>query len=358
MSSEAASVTETYPSISLAELATKIGAQIDGDVDYPIAKPASLERATDSDISFFSDQRKRDALRETRAGAVIISPEHRELFAGNRLISDDPHLAFVEACHLLSRAARPVGNPIDSAAMVHLSAELGRDVHIGANAVVAANARLGDDVVVGANTVVGEYVSIGCRTRLAAGVIVYPGCHIGADCNIESGAVIGSPGFGYLENSGKWRAIPQIGSVRVGNSVDIGANTTIDRGALDDTIIEDGVKLDNQIQVAHNVSIGADTAIAGCTGIAGSARVGRRCKIGGRVSILGHLDIGDDVTIYATSVVTRSIAGGGTYSSNLTVYPASRWRRVLARLASLDELFGRVRRLERFMEKQSTRYRE
>lgn len=342
-----------YSSISLAELASKVGAELEGDGDCRIHKLASLEKATAEDISFFSDRRKRESLRTTKAGAVILSREHCGLFGGNRLVVDDPHLAFVEACHVLSRAATPAGGRISSSARVDETAIVGRDVVIDANAVVEAGARLGNNVSVGANTVIGAGVVVGADSEIAPGVTIYPECRIGSSCRIESGAVIGAPGFGYLEKAGRWQAIPQIGAVVIGDRVDIGANTTIDRGALDDTVIEDGVKLDNQIQVAHNVFIGADTAIAGCTGIAGSARIGRRCKIGGRASILGHLVIGDDVTIFATSVVTRSIKAGGTYASNLTVQPASRWRRILARLASLDELFGRVRRLERLLEAKS-----
>lgn len=284
---------------------------------------------------------------------MILSRRHRDLFKGPCLISDDPYLAFVDACNIFACDRGRPGQFPGASAWIDPTARVGEDVAVGVNSVIDREAALGDSVTVGANCFIGAGVTIGKGTRLASGVNVYPGCSIGEKCNIESGAVIGSPGFGYLETGGEWKTVPQIGSVVIGNRVDIGANTTIDRGTLDDTVIGDGVKLDNQIQVAHNVQIGENTAIAGCTGIAGSARIGRRCKIGGRASILGHLTVGDDVTILATSVVTRSVESGGTYSSNLTVQPAGRWRRILARLALLDELYQRVRRLERRLETKS-----
>lgn len=333
--------------LSLSELAALVGAEVCGDADYRVYRPASLDGATSSDISFYSDRRHRESLRATRAGAVILAPEHREFFSGNRLVVDDPYRAFVDICRRFAEAEGGSRTGIHPRAVIHESATLGSNVAVGPHSVIEAGVLLDDDVVIGANVYVGTNVKIGRGSRIASSVCIHKRCSIGAYCHIESGAVIGSQGFGYLESDGRWEPVPQIGSVVIGERVDVGANTTIDRGALDDTVIEDGVKLDNQIQIAHNVFVGADTAIAGCTGIAGSARIGMRCRIGGRVSILGHLVIGNDVTVLATSVVTRSVKSGGVYSSNLTVQPAARWRRVLARLPDLDELFRRVRRLEK-----------
>jgi UDP-3-O-[3-hydroxymyristoyl] glucosamine N-acyltransferase len=340
-------VNKAFSSISLAELADFLGAELLGNGSCRVRRPASLAKASPEDISFFSDQRQREVLHVTRAGAVILASRDCELFRGNRLIIDNPYRAFVEVCHRLSDAYHDAPAGIDPLASIHPSATISDDVAVGPYAVIGQQVVLDSGVVIGANSSIGSGATIGRGSRIAAGVTIYPGCAVGAYCNIESGVVIGAPGFGYLESDGQWEPVPQLGSVTIGDRVDIGANTTIDRGSLDDTIIEDGVKLDNQIQVAHNVFIGAHTAIAGCTAIAGSARVGRRCRIGGRVSITGHLTVGDDVTILATSVVTRSVSDGGTYSSHLMSQPAARWRRVLSRLPELDDLFKRVRHLEK-----------
>jgi UDP-3-O-[3-hydroxymyristoyl] glucosamine N-acyltransferase len=333
--------------ITLAELGALVHADVDGDPEFEVKGPASLTRASASDISFFSDPRRSEDLRGTLAGAVVLARSDRRLFAGPCLISDDPYRTFVQLCAMFQAESGEYVPGVSETAVVDASAILGGGVCVGPGSVIASDAVLGKSVRVGPNVYIGSGVSIGDDTRIASGVNIYPGCTIGRRCRVESGVVIGSPGFGYLESRGGWEPVPQIGSVRIGDDVDIGANTTIDRGTLDDTVIEDGVKLDNQIQVAHNVVIGAHTAIAGCTGIAGSARIGKRCKIGGRASILGHLSIADDVTILATSVVTRSIVEKGEYSSYLTVMPAQSWRRVVARLAKLDDLFRRIRSLER-----------
>ncbi len=333
--------------LTLAALARHLHAELVGDPAFVVSRPASLERATANDVSFFADRRRDHDLERTAAGAVILAPADRERFSRHRLLVADPYPAFVEACRVLLAQAPPARPGLHPAAQVDPAARLGAGVCADAHVVVGAGAVLGENVRIGANTVIGADVVIGADTRIAAGVIIYPGCHLGARCRVESGVVIGSPGFGYLPTDDGWLGVPQIGSVRIGDDVDIGANTTIDRGALDDTVIENGVKLDNQIQVAHNVFIGEHTAIAACTGIAGSARIGRRCRIGGRASIVGHLVIADDVTISATSMVTRSIESPGHFASNLTAHEVSKWRRILARLAHLDDLFQRVRSLER-----------
>jgi UDP-3-O-[3-hydroxymyristoyl] glucosamine N-acyltransferase len=339
-------VIDSSKAIRLEHLAKLIGAELEGDPGIEVSRPASLEKAQPTDVSFFHDRRLSDHLARTNAGAVIIARADRELFSGNCLIAENPQLAFIAVCDvLLNGAAVPVG--VHETACVDVGARLGDGVCVGPNSVIEAGAKLGDGVRIGAATYIGADVEIGAESILSSGVNIYADCKIGCRCRIESGVVIGAPGFGYIESGSSWIFIPQIGSVRIGDDVHIGANTTIDRGSLDDTIIGNGVKLDNQIQVAHNVVIGADTAIAGCTGIAGSARIGSRCKIGGRASILGHLVIADDVTIHATSVVTRSLTEAGAYSSTLTAQPASRWRRIMARLSLIDELYRRVRALER-----------
>ncbi len=340
-------MTNESQSISLAELAGRIGADVDGDPAFTVSGPASLDRATASDLSFFSDRRRSSDLAATRAGAVILARDDRALFDGPCLIAEDPYLAFIDACRILVGSESSGSPGVDESARVDASVRLGEGVSVGASAVVERGAELGNDVIVGATAFVGAGARIGASSRIAPGVRIYPGCRIGERCRIEAGAVIGAPGFGYHPSEEGWTEVPQIGSVIIGDDVDIGANTTVDRGALNDTVIGDGVKLDNLIQVAHNVVIGDHTAIAACTGIAGSARIGKRCRIGGKVSIVGHLSIVDDVTIHAATVITRSISRPGVYSSTLSAHTAPRWRRILASLGRIDEIVARVRALER-----------
>ena len=332
--------------VRLGDLARQIGATLSGDPAHVVSEVASLRRAGRRAVGFLNDRARVGELDACNAGAVILSREFAGLTNLNRLIVEEPLLGFMAACELL-RAPPKTAEGIHPRAWIHESATLGTGCGIGPNVVVDEGAVLGARVTVGANAAIGAGVVIGERTVIGGGVQVYPGTRIGRDCRIDAGAVLGSPGFGYVETPAGWKHAPQLGRLIIGDRVDVGANTTIDRGALDDTVIEDGVKLDNQIQVAHNVLIGEDTAIAGCTGIAGSARIGKRCKIGGRASILGHLEIADDVVIHATTTVTSSLTEAGRYASNLAAQKAGRWRRNLARLGSLDEFAKRLRAVEK-----------
>ncbi|GJL82020.1 MAG: UDP-3-O-(3-hydroxymyristoyl)glucosamine N-acyltransferase [marine bacterium B5-7] len=332
--------------LTLADIAASIGGDVDGRSDIPIERPASLSRAGPLDISFFTDHRLKNALVSTAAGAVILSPADRHLFSGACLITDEPYLSFVECCELLINQGLS-NRGVHPGAHVHVEAVLGSGVSVDAGAVIGRGVRIGQDAQIGANSYIGDYTVIGANSRIAAGVSIYDRCQIGDRCNIASNTVIGSPGFGYLETASGWKAIPQIGSVIIGDDVDIGAGTMIDRGSLDDTVIGNGCKLDNLIQIAHNVTIGENTAIAGFAGIAGSTRVGSGCKIGGRASINGHIEIADEVVVLATSLVTGSLLTKGVYGSHLPVQPAGRWRRIVARLTNIDDLFRRVRSLEK-----------
>jgi len=331
------------------DLCQHLGLQLVGDGDGWLTGPASLRSASASEFSFFSDPRRLPDLLDSRAGAVILSASAADQVNIPCLVSDHPYRDFIKACHLFQQG-RGDAPGIHPRAEIHAETTVADTCSIGSNTAIDAGSSIGEGVTIGANCVIGRGVSIGSGTRIEPLVRIYDGTTIGENCNIHSGAILGSPGFGYIENADGWTAVPQVGRLRIGNQVDIGANTTIDRGALDDTVIEDGVKLDNQIQIAHNVIIGAHTAIAGCTGIAGSAIIGKRCKIGGRANILGHLSIADDVVIHATSTVTRSIPAAGEYASNFTVQGARDWRRNLARLMRIDELFRRVRHLEKMQE--------
>ena len=285
--------------LTLGQIASRLGGTVVGDPATQIDQVASLERAAPRQIAFFTGLRYRDRLAATRAAAVVVAPEHESLTALPRIVTERPYAYFAKLSQLFNPlVVQPPG------------------VH--ASAVLAGNVRLGNRVSIGAGCVVGEGALIGDDSCLYPRVVVYPGCSIGKRAIVHAGAVIGADGFGIAEEEGRWIKIPQIGGVRIGDDVEIGANTTIDRGALEDTVLEDGVKLDNQIQVGHNVRIGAHTAIAGCAGIAGSADIGRHCTIGGAAVILGHLRIVDHVHVSAGTLVSRSIRKPGTYTG---VYP-------------------------------------
>jgi len=238
-------------------------------------------------------------------------------------------------------------------AVVSPAAKVASTASIGPHAVVEAGAMIGEGVYIGAGCYVGAHATIGAKTRLVAHVVMGERCVAGNDCLFHPGAVIGSDGFGFAKDGEQWQKVPQLGRVVIGNKVEVGANTTIDRGALNDTVIGDGVKLDNQIQIAHNVRIGENTAIAACVGIAGSTIIGKRCTLGGQAGVTGHLEIVDDVHVTAGSLVTSSIAQPGVYSSSLKAEPVEKWRRNAARLHHLDEIVRRLAKLEERLQQHS-----
>ena len=329
----------------LSELAQRVGGSVEGDGDRDLHGVATLARAGAAQLSFFVNRRYRRQLADTQAGAVVLAPADRELFAGPRLIADNPYLAFARAAALLHPAPLPAPG-VDPTARVDPHARLGQGVAVQAHAVIEAGVRLGDGVQIGAGCYLGEGVVVGAGTRLAPRVTLLAGTQIGARCLIHPGAVLGADGFGLANDRGVWIKVPQLGRVVVGDDVEIGANTTIDRGALDDTLIGNGVKLDNLIQVAHGVRIGDHTAIAACVGISGSTVIGRHCVIGGGVGFVGHLEICDRVTVTGMSMVAQSITRPGVYSG-IPAEEARRWRRNIGRFHQLDELARRLLRLER-----------
>lgn len=332
--------------LTLAELATRIGAEIFGDADAKVSAVATLEDAQAGQISFLAHPRYRKYLDATQATAVILTNADRNSCPVSSLVVSNPAYAYAQAAELLHP-------PVMAAAGIHPSACINADCHIDASVSVAAHcvieagARIGVGVSIGAGCYIGENVSIGAHSRIMPNVTLCQDSVIGARAVIHPGAVIGSDGFGLASEQGKWLKVPQLGRVRIGNDVEIGANTTIDRGALNDTVIEDGVKLDNQIQVAHNVHIGAHTAIAGCVGIAGSARIGRGCTIGGGVGIAGHLEIVDDVHLTGMTLVSQSILEPGVYSSGLPAQPNHLWNKSFARLCQIDDMARRIKALEK-----------
>ena len=329
----------------LRELAARLGAAFDGDGERNLDCVATLAKAGPAQLSFFANRRYRQQLIDSDAGAVVLAPADRGLFPGAALLSDNPYLTFARAAALLHPAPAPPPGWHPQAS-VHESVTLGVDVRIEAGAVIEAGARLGARVVIGAGCHVGEDVRIGEDTRLAPRVTLLAGTQLGARCLIHPGAVLGADGFGLANDRGVWVKVPQLGRVVVGDDVEIGANTTIDRGALDDTVIGNGVKLDNLIQVAHGVRIGDHTAIAACVGISGSTVIGRHCVVGGGVGFVGHLEVCDGVTITGMSMVAQSITRPGVYSG-IPAEEARRWRRNIGRFHQLDELARRLLRLER-----------
>ena len=341
-------------SYTLGELANKAGVQIQGDRSYLITGVASLSSAGSSEISFFCDPGYKKDFKESSAGAVILDRTHSALFSGHQLISENPYATFALISSLFypPRQFRPRIHPT---AVVHSDAEVDPSAYVGANSVIAAEVHIGRKVYIGSNCSIEFGVRIGAETCVHANVSIYEGCKIGSCCILHSGSVIGSDGFGVVNDKGKWIRFPQIGSVVIGDDVDVGANTTIDRGALDDTVIGNGVKLDNHIHIGHNVKIGDHTAMAGCVGVAGSVTIGKRCMFGGRANIVGHVDITDDVQVAATSFVTRSISSPGLYSSAVSARPVEEWRPNSARLHRLDALASRVAKLEKLLKELQTR---
>jgi UDP-3-O-[3-hydroxymyristoyl] glucosamine N-acyltransferase len=336
-------------SYRLSEIAAKLGGRVLGDAEVRISQIASLEAAQSDQISFLTNSKYRAQLAVTRAGAVILAEEDADSTELPRIVSDNPYAYFARVSALL--------NPLPEAKPgIHPSAVIGAGARIHPTASIAATVVIGEGATVGAYSVVGEGCSIGAnvvigsRARFYPRVVVYHGCMIGDDLIAHSGVVVGADGFGIAMDQGRWVKIPQIGRVVIGNEVEIGANTTIDRGALDDTVIEDGVKLDNQIQVAHNVRIGAHTAIAGCVGIAGSTTIGRYCRIGGSAGILGHLKIADHVEIAAFTLIGKSIREAGSYAAIFPFSTAEDWRKNTVHLRHLDNLVKRVKALEQEFE--------
>jgi UDP-3-O-[3-hydroxymyristoyl] glucosamine N-acyltransferase len=304
--------------LTLGQIASQLGGRVAGDAETPIRQVGSLERAGAGQIAFFVSRKLQDKLVQTRAAAVILSADNEALTSLPRIVADNPYAYFARVSQLFN----PV---VTQAAGVHPTA------------VVSSRAKLGSGVSIGPGCVIGDDVTIGEGSCLYPRVVIYPRCSIGARVVIHSGVVIGADGFGIAPEDGRWVKIPQIGGVRIGDDVEIGANTTIDRGALDDTVIEEGVKLDNQIQVAHNVRIGAHSAVAGCVGIAGSADIGRHCTIGGAAMIHGHIRIVDHVRVSAGTLVSRSILQPGTYTGFYPFEEHEAWRRNAAALRRLSK---------------------
>jgi len=339
-------VSATGEAFTLAELAARFALELHGDGRVRVDGVATLAGATASQVGFLANPRYRSELATTQAAAVILRAADATHFPRAALLAQDPYVAYAKVAGLFER--RPACAPgIHPSAVIAADAHIASGVAIGAFCVVESGARIDEGALLGPYCHVGADCHVGAQTRLVARVTLVARVRLGKRTLVHPGAVLGADGFGLAFDRDRWIKVPQLGGVVVGDDCEIGANTTIDRGALEDTVLEDDVRLDNQIQIAHNVRIGAHTAMAGCSAVAGSARIGRYCLIGGGAGILGHLEICDKVTITSMALVTHSIATPGEYSSGTPIQDNRTWRRNAARFKHLDELHRRVTALEK-----------
>ena len=339
------------PSIRLADLAQQLDAQVHGDGDLVITGIASMHSAEPSQITFLSNSRYQEQLATCNAGAVVLTEADLPFCKSAALVVKNPYLTYARMTQIMDTTPQPAQD-IAPSAVISSQATLGEGVSIGANAVIESGVVLGDNVVIGAGCFIGKNTHIGAGSRLWANVSVYHEVVIGQNCLIQSGTVIGADGFGYANDRGNWIKIPQLGSVHIGDRVEIGACTTIDRGALDNTIIGNGVIIDNQCQIAHNVVIGDNTAVAGGVIMAGSLKVGRYCMIGGASVINGHMEICDKVTITGMGMVMRPITEPGLYSSGIPLQPNKVWRKTAALVMNIDGINKRLKAIERKIDKE------
>ncbi len=338
------------PDFRLGDIAEQLGVELIGNPDLRITRIGPLEGATPSTISFLSHPKYQQQLAASQAACVIVNAAMRDaaVARGAAIVAADAYLAFARLTQWWAAQTRPAATSgVHASAVIDPTAQLGSNVSVGALSVIEAHAVIESGAVIGAHGYVGANAYVGAASRLAARVTLGAGCRIGDRCIVHSGVVIGADGFGFAPTEAGWQKIEQLGNVRIGNDVEIGANTCIDRGALDDTVIEDGVKLDNLVQIGHNVRIGAHSALAGCAGVAGSAVIGAHCTVGGGAIVLGHLSLADHVHISAASVVMRSISKPGTYSGVFPIDDNSAWEKNAATLRQLHSLRDRVRALEK-----------
>jgi len=320
--------------ITSGDLVKKLGGELIGDSNILINSVASLESAHKNSISFFNNPRYSDLLRTTKAAVVIVNRESLSFRSGVSIVIDNPYLYFAKVSQLLN-PSKSLKKEVHKSAIIHPSCKLGLDIYIGPNVVIDENVSIDDGDVIHAGSMIEADSVIGKASVIHPHVVIKANTVIGKNCTLYAGCVIGSDGFGYAKDDNKWIAIPQTGRVILGDNVDIGSNSTIDRGTLDDTIISSGVKIDNLVQIGHNCMIGENTIIAGCVGIAGSAKIGKNCAIGGAAMILGHLSITDNVTISPGSMITRSIKTSGTYTALMPFQDHEAWLKTAAKIRRL-----------------------
>jgi UDP-3-O-[3-hydroxymyristoyl] glucosamine N-acyltransferase len=335
--------------IKLGQLAEFLGATLRGPADKDISGLATLQEAGPGQVSFLANPQYRKFLATTHASAVLLKPEDADGFAGDALLVANPYLAYARISHLFDPKPKASAG-IHPTAVVANDASVDPTASVGAFAVIESGAQIAAGVTVGAHCFIGARCIIGEGGWLAPRVTLYHDVRIGQRVVIQSGAVLGGEGFGFANEKGVWNKIAQIGGVTIGDDVEIGVNTAIDRGAMDDTRIGNGVKLDNQIQIAHNVQVGDHTAMAACVGISGSSKIGKHCMLAGGVGLVGHIEICDGVFITGMTMVTRSITEPGSYSSGTAMQPAAEWRKSAARMRHLDEMARRLQQLEKIVE--------
>lgn len=330
---------------ALREIVQALGGVVVDDNGVLVQRVSSVANAKAGDITFINDTKYQKVLVTSAASAFILKQDYAHLTPNPKIVVENPYAYFAKVSAFLNpQAPSPVG--IAASAVVHQSAQVSPTCSIGALVVIGENVVLGDGVVVGAGCVIENDVTIADGTCLEPHVVVKHHCEVGESCHFFSGAVIGSDGFGYAQEAGQWLKIPQVGRVVIHNNVDVGANSTIDRGALDDTIIHQGVKIDNLVQIGHNCIIGEHTVIAGCVGVAGSARIGKQCKIGGAAMVLGHLEIADGVTISPGSMITRSLTAADTYTALMPFQTHKAWLNTAAKIRHLDAYADKIKLLE------------
>jgi UDP-3-O-[3-hydroxymyristoyl] glucosamine N-acyltransferase len=332
--------------IKLGQLAEFLGATLRGDPEKEITGLATLQEAGPAQLSFLANPHYRKYLADSKAAALLLKAADADGFAGDALIVADPYLAYARISHLFDPKPKASAG-IHPTAVVADDAMVDPAASIGAFAVIESAARIAAGVTVGAHCFVGARSEIGEDGWLAPRVTLYHDVRVGKRVVIQSGAVLGGEGFGFANEKGVWQKIAQIGGVLIGDDVEIGVNTAIDRGALADTVIGNGVKLDNQIQIAHNVQVGDHTAMAACVGISGSTKIGKHCMLAGGVGLVGHIDICDNVFLTGMTMVTHSITEPGSYSSGTAMQPAAEWRKSAARIRQLDDIARRLRQLEK-----------
>lgn len=332
--------------MKLGQLAEFLGATLRGDAEKQITGLATLQEAGPNQLSFLANPQYRKYLNDAKAGAVLLKQADADTWVGDALVVPDPYLAYARISHLFDPKPKgPAG--VHPSAVIADDAQVDPGASIGPFVVVESGAVIGAGTTIGAHCFIGARCVIGDGGWLAPRVTLYHDVRIGQRVVVQSGAVLGGEGFGFANEKGVWQKIAQIGGVTIGDDVEIGVNTAIDRGALADTLIGNGVKLDNQIQIAHNVQIGDHTAMAACVGISGSAKIGRHCTLAGGVGLVGHIEICDNVFISGMTMVTRSITEPGAYSSGTAMQPIADWRKSAARIRQLDDMYRRLQQVEK-----------
>lgn len=332
--------------VKLVDIAAQTESSLSGDGECLIESISDIKHASKGDITFLFNARYAKYLPDTNASAIVISSEYLDSCKIPALVSDNPRLLYARIANIL-KPEESYEAGISASSVIAEDASVDKSAHVGEGVVIESGAQIKPGAVIGSGCVIEKNAIIGAGTRLRSNATIGYNCSVGENCIIHSGAVIGADGFGFVKDGDSYLKIPQLGSVRIGNNVEIGANTTIDRGAIEDTVIGDGVKLDNQIQIAHSVTIGENTVISAATAIAGSTSIGRQCLIGGCVGIIEHLTITDNVIITGRTMVTRSITEPGSYSSSTPMDTTENWRKNSARFRRLDELAKRVTKLEK-----------